>query len=250
MRSVRTLAAIAVSILMLTACSGDDDSAGVVANPTTLEELADTDPVTESTEDPGATVTQTPDSAVSAPASSTDEVLPDAAVDPTPPDAAADPATADPAVADGTVLSEMVTGDGFTISFPVPPNVETVEVPLADGQSTQATIYQAQVDGTFLGFSFADTPDPDSDVVFDEEAALRDSAQGAADNTGGAVAEATIIDFQGRTAIDYLVTVEGGAIRGIAFFEDTRLYTGQQVTEGGAGDRELLDTMMATLVLG
>lgn len=143
----------------------------------------------------------------------------------------------------------MVEGDGFTITFPAAPSIETVDVPLDGGAATEATIYQAQVGGGYIGFSFADTPDVPADADFDEERALRDSAQGAADNTGGTVEAARIIDVQGRTGIDYQVAVEDGVISGIAFFDGTRLYTGQQVAQADADPRGLLDDLMATLVL-
>lgn len=161
--------------------------------------------------------------------------------------ATAVPAAPAPSAADRT--PRVIEGDGFTITFPTVPSIETVDVPLDGGVATEATIYQAQIDGGYVGFSFADTPDVPQAAEFDEERALRDSAQGAADNTGGTVEAATIIDVQGRTGIDYRVAVEDGVISGIAFFDGTRLYTGQQVAQEDTDPRGLLDDLMATLVL-
>lgn len=226
--------------------SGVDDASTLTeeATPDGAADPADTDPDAPAPSDPAV---PDPDPAVPADPDSAIAVDPDSAiavdVDPAVP---AEAVAAPPPV--GVAPSAVVDGDGFTITFPIPPTVRVVDVPLTDGQTTQTVIYQAQIEGSFVGFSYADTPDQTA-ADFDVEAALQDSAVGAADNTGGTVAESTIIDVQGRTAIDYLVTVEGGAIHGVAFFEGSRLYTGQQVAPGGAGGRDLLDALMTTLTL-
>lgn len=223
MRATRTAATLAL-LLALTACGGDDGATGLADRETPDSPQTSTPLLTE---DPAASPTDAP----------------------APVDEVTAPATTDPTESTGEQPQGgvVVDGDGFAITFPTQPTVETVEVPLEEGLSTEATIYQAQVGEAFLGFSHADTPDVGETIEFDEEQALRDSAQGAADNTGGEVARADIIDFQGRTAIDYVVTVPGGVLRGIAFFDDVRLYTGQLVAAGESLDRALLDEMMGSL---
>lgn len=211
----RPLAFLMALALALGACSGDGAEDGPATPTASADEAAAAPPP--------------------APATPTAE--------PVAPEGSAEPAPGE------TVGDVVVEGDGFAITFPSQPSVERVDVPLEDGLSTEATIYQAQVGTAFLGFSHADTPDTGETLEFDEEEALRDSAQGAADNTGGEVALAEIIDFQGRTAIDYLVTVPGGALRGIAFFDDLRLYTGQLVAVGSDVDRAPLDEMMGSLAI-
>lgn len=214
MRPAHALVPALAAALLLTACG----TRGEVA-----EQPATTSPTT------------------AAAAAAPEATAPAGATTPTEP---ADAAPAEP------TADEVVEGDGFRITFPSAPSVETVDVPLAEGLTTQATIYQAQVDGAFLGFSHADTPDTGQALDFDPEEALQDSARGAATNSGGEVSESAIITFLDRPAIDYLVTVPGGSLRGIAFFDGVRLYTGQLVAAGDVVDRAPLDAMMASLELG
>ncbi|CAN5124600.1 hypothetical protein BH23ACT9_BH23ACT9_13870 [soil metagenome] len=143
-----------------------------------------------------------------------------------------------------------VSDDGFTIAFPVQPSVQHVQAPVDESTSAVLTIYRAPVGDAHLVFFHGDMPDDADDQ--DVSVWLQGSAQGVADNTGGDLVAADLVEVAGRPGIDYVVLVPGAVLRGLAVFDGDRLYTGQLIAEGedpDAVDREPLDHLMASLRL-
>ncbi len=189
-------------------------------------------------------------SAADAPPAASSPSGPPSPVAVTSPSVATPADAADDVLAPGEGGPSLVIGDGFTITFPVPPNDRTVEVPVGEGMTSQARIYQAQLDGVFLAFSYADAPGEGPVDEAAAEAALLDSARSAAADAAGELVAQTVVEVAGRTAVDYQIEVAGGTLRGIALFDGPRLYTMQAAGPSGAVDRVLLDDLAASLTLG
>jgi hypothetical protein len=181
---------------------------------------------------------------VAAGACSRPSAVPPAA--PVTPDA---PSTSELAAGAGAAGS-LVIGDGFTVLLPGPPDVERVDVPVADGSTAEAVNYQARAGDVFVAFGYAEGAGAGGVAPADDAAALaglRASAEAAARDAGGALAglEELVV-----AAVRSRITTSGGVVDAVSFFDGGRLYTVQAAAAGAELDPAVLDEVVATISLG